>query len=299
MRPARGDLQRALRASPPALDAAAGLIDDLGYDPRPLQQLVRSGDRVVDAIDRADPGVGQVVQDAARTFAAVAAQGRALERALHDTPATLVAARATLGHADETLGATSEVLGALRTGRARGAARGPPARGGAERPAVGGAGRPRDSGEPAPRIAPDLTRSAAARRAARPDDRLGRRGVGQAAGAASAPTRPRSTGCCRRGGRGRGASATARTSTCVRRSARTRSRTSRPGARRRSSRAPRGLRVAFPQPPGFVAGQPWFQPQCGITKDVFDPAKDPESQAKELYPKAFYERRYPDPETGK
>jgi len=38
-----------------------------------------------------------------------------------------------------------------------------------------------------------------------------------------------------------------------------------------------GLDYGFPRPPGELAKQPWFQPQCGITKDALDPDKDPES----------------------
>jgi hypothetical protein len=43
--------------------------------------------------------------------------------------------------------------------------------------------------------------------------------------------------------------------------------------------APGGLTYAFPRPPGDSAGQPWFLPECGITKDAYDPSKDPEGKA--------------------
>jgi hypothetical protein len=39
------------------------------------------------------------------------------------------------------------------------------------------------------------------------------------------------------------------------------------------------LRMAFPRPPGQLVNKPWFQPQCGITKDALDASKDPEAQA--------------------
>ena len=39
----------------------------------------------------------------------------------------------------------------------------------------------------------------------------------------------------------------------------------------------RGLEYGFPRPPGELANQPWFQPQCGITEKALDPAQDPES----------------------
>jgi ABC-type transporter Mla subunit MlaD len=39
-----------------------------------------------------------------------------------------------------------------------------------------------------------------------------------------------------------------------------------------------GLRYAFPRPPGYDAGQPWFLPQCRAGRDALDPSKDPESR---------------------
>jgi ABC-type transporter Mla subunit MlaD len=38
-----------------------------------------------------------------------------------------------------------------------------------------------------------------------------------------------------------------------------------------------GIDYGFPRPPGGLAHQPWFQPQCGITEKSVDPAQDPES----------------------
>jgi virulence factor Mce-like protein len=38
------------------------------------------------------------------------------------------------------------------------------------------------------------------------------------------------------------------------------------------------VRYAFPPPPGWHVGQPWFIPQCGITKAVLDPSRDPEAK---------------------
>jgi phospholipid/cholesterol/gamma-HCH transport system substrate-binding protein len=37
-----------------------------------------------------------------------------------------------------------------------------------------------------------------------------------------------------------------------------------------------GLSYAFPRPPGMNDGNPYFIPQCGITQDALNPAKDPE-----------------------
>jgi hypothetical protein len=38
-----------------------------------------------------------------------------------------------------------------------------------------------------------------------------------------------------------------------------------------------GMHYAMPRPPGLNAGQPWYQPQCGITPDALNPSKDPEA----------------------
>lgn len=39
-----------------------------------------------------------------------------------------------------------------------------------------------------------------------------------------------------------------------------------------------GKLYAYPRPPGLTTGQPWFIPECGITKDALDPTKDPEAR---------------------
>ncbi|MDO9409315.1 MlaD family protein [Patulibacter sp.] len=37
-------------------------------------------------------------------------------------------------------------------------------------------------------------------------------------------------------------------------------------------------RYAMPRPPGLNAGSPWFDSECGVTKDALDPSKDPEKR---------------------
>lgn len=39
-----------------------------------------------------------------------------------------------------------------------------------------------------------------------------------------------------------------------------------------------GLEYGFPRPPGMLAGQPWFQPQCGAGPEALDPANDMEGK---------------------
>lgn len=38
-------------------------------------------------------------------------------------------------------------------------------------------------------------------------------------------------------------------------------------------------KYAFPRPPGYSAGKPWFIPECGYTPDGLDASKDPEASA--------------------
>jgi ABC-type transporter Mla subunit MlaD len=38
-----------------------------------------------------------------------------------------------------------------------------------------------------------------------------------------------------------------------------------------------GLKMSYPTVPGETFGQPWYQPQCGITAKNFDPNNDPEA----------------------
>ena len=38
------------------------------------------------------------------------------------------------------------------------------------------------------------------------------------------------------------------------------------------------MTYAMPRPPGMNAGKPWFLPECGVTEDALDPAKDPETR---------------------
>jgi len=37
-----------------------------------------------------------------------------------------------------------------------------------------------------------------------------------------------------------------------------------------------GIEYGFPRPPGTIAGQPWFLPECGAGPDALDPSKDRE-----------------------
>lgn len=295
--PARRSLGDALEAAPPTLAQAVGLVHDLGYDTRPLQQLVREGDVVVDAIARSNPGIGQVVQDAAATFDAIGAESAALRSTLEDAPSTLSAVRRTLARADGPLRRTGELLTDLRPGLREASA--------LTGPLEGTLSTLRDVG-------PDARQTLRSLRVAAPDltvllDKAAKLAptVGSAGREAARqldcirPYTPEIAGLISTWGPrtwafGDGKDKFLRAQV----GSYTFGNVERRSTAALLSATP-GLNVAFPQPPGFVANQPWFQPRCGITEDSFDPEKDPESGAKELYPKEFYDRAYPDPETGR
>ena len=100
---------RADSGQPPALRG-------LGGDPQALSQLVASTDTVVHAIQASNPGVGQFVTGASRTFAAVGSQASQLQTLLAETPPALDTARATLAHASRTLIAATRLLTGLAPG---------------------------------------------------------------------------------------------------------------------------------------------------------------------------------------
>jgi virulence factor Mce-like protein len=96
-------LRRSLDRSPPALEESAALLGDLDADPKALDTLVRSSDRVVDAIHSSEPDVGRLVSAAGTTFGAIDGESQELSVAIDRMPATLTAARKTMSHADRTL----------------------------------------------------------------------------------------------------------------------------------------------------------------------------------------------------
>lgn len=96
-------LQEALNDSPTAVGQAAQVFSDIGYDQQALSTLVDSTDDVVNAIARSTPGVQQLLQGAANTFTAVSSQSHNLQTALSDAPAALQAAGHVTFHATETL----------------------------------------------------------------------------------------------------------------------------------------------------------------------------------------------------
>jgi virulence factor Mce-like protein len=292
--PAQDALRSTLAVAPPALRQVRGLFDDLTEDQHALDTLVRSTASVSGAVDQATPGLGTLVDGASTTFAAIAHQSDALRRALADMPGVLGTARTTLAQADRTLtGAT-----------------------GLARQLDPGVGDVRRIGAPLARVldtvqevGPDARRALATTRRAAPDlvTLLSRaQDVLPAVGAVSSegarqldcirPYTPEIAGFLSTWGPGGWGTGDTRDKYL-----RAEVGTYPFGnvnvlSTGQVAKVFTGLKMAFPQPPGILVGQPWFQPQCGITADALDPDKDPESQATELYPKQFLDRDWADPE---
>ena len=109
-------LRAAIDAAPPALAQTSDVLQDLDASETALNGLVRQGAQVVDAVHRADPGIGPLVQNAATTFAALGARASELESTLASLPSTLQQARTTLAAAEPTLQLAKTVTARIAPG---------------------------------------------------------------------------------------------------------------------------------------------------------------------------------------
>lgn len=276
MEEAQDDLRRALRKSPPAFTHARAFLEDLGDDPRALDMLVRTGDRVAGALADADPGIRELVGGAADTFEAFGSRASAMERAIVQTAPTLASTRPTLARAERTLRSLDSLGRRLRPG-IEGVRRltGPATS--ALRRIVDVGPVARDTLDAAQRSAPDITALLAQAAPLMPTvASVGRQGASQLR--CVRPYAPEIGGVI-----GTWLSATA--------SGDNRDRFARvhasfnphlPGDARTPAALLRDLpqtTYAFPRAPGLNAGQPWFLPSCGVGPETLDPTQDPESRA--------------------
>ena len=266
-------LRRSLDRSPPALEGAAAVLGDLDADPEALDTLVRSSDRVVDAIRRSEPDVGRLVSSAATTFGAIASESRELSVAIEEMPATLVAARKTMSHADRTLVSAAGLARRLDPGVAE----------------VKRIARPlTDVLSTVVDVGPDVRQTLSTLRRALPDlDPLVDRArsqmptiesIGKRADHLLECVRPYapelmgffqnwSSGFSRRPAGGDGfINAAVGTFPWPNGDPRTTS---------ELNKAFPAITSPFLTPPGMIGGQPWWQPQCGSTPErSLDPTKD-------------------------
>lgn len=275
---ARPNLARALDAGPPALEQARHVVGDLAANQRALDTLLRQADRTVDAVERADPGLRRLLTGAGQTFAAIAGRQRQLRATLDEAPRALGGARQTLRHADRTLRGAAELTDRIAPGvvQLRRIASplnhvlgtvvdvGPDARGtlSALRRAT-------------PRLNPLLSKLTeqmptlgSIGRQAAPQVRCLRPYSPEIA-ALFADWAAFQSGS---DGRDKFFRANVIVPTALAMNAFPKEYNSESVAKLFGS----GLTYGNPLPPGAIAGQPWYQPECGITKDAVDPRKDGE-----------------------
>jgi len=270
-------LRATLDQTPSALDQTNKVLEDLTAQPRDLGTLVSSADQVVHAIQISNPGIGQLVTGAAQTFQATGTRAVALERTLSEAPPTLDVTRVTLAHASRTLNAATDLLTHLSPGIRQLRLLAPPLN---------------DTLQSLVRIGPDARQTLTTLRAAIPYlnplldktrglmpeiGSIGRQAATQVnclrpytpdiAGFFSTWTSDASHGDGQdKYFRANGSVYTPPVSSTPLTSAQF------------LNAFPGKLTYAFPRPPGFNEGQPWFNPSCGVGPDSVNPAADPESQ---------------------
>jgi ABC-type transporter Mla subunit MlaD len=272
---AQPGLKGTLNRAPAAVAQASALLGDLDRSRSQLQLLISATGRVVGAFNTAQPTVEQLVSGAGRTFSAVSARAAALQATLSKAPGTFTRVDDTLTRANRTLQLAGQVTVALSPGVAE----------------------LRKTVQPLDRLLTTLTTVG-------PDARATLTTVGRSApqitrlltkatqlmptiGALTKGAIPE-LGCIRPYtpdmvslftnwtgfiSATDGTDYYARVNPAELAWAPTNMQTETPG---QAARLFPGLTDSFPRAPGEAAGQPWFQPQCGVTPASLTPAYDPE-----------------------
>ena len=274
-------LQRTLAVGPEALGEANAVTDDLNADTVALRNLVESTGSVVNAVQTAQPGLRSVLEGAAGTFDAIAAQSTATKALLQAAPRTLQVARTTLGQADPVLDRAQDVTGKLAPGVAE--LRRTTA------PLTSVLRQLRTAG-------PDATVTLATARRATPSlqgllgtlqerspqlESIGKQATEQLS--CLRPFTPDVMSFFTNWGdflsgtdnRDHMLRATVQQISYAPANALPYN------ADQISKLLPGIVEYGFPRPPGYNAGQPWFQPQCGAGEDALDPSKDAEIRTAE------------------
>lgn len=272
--PALGD---AVPAARPAVAEAGILARDLDDDGRTLVELVRSTAKVTTAVQSADPGLGDIVTSGAQTFDTVGAHAARLRDSLAAVPGVLVQARGTLGRADGTLDAAGRLLDRL----------GP------------GVGQLRRVASPLSQtlrtvvaVGPDLTRTLTTARKAAPrvtqlvktatDQMPALQDIGSKGTEALEcirPYTPEIAAFASTWGDFTSANDKKDRYLRVELEATPISAAALPFDSATALGLFPSLTYAFPAPPGYFAGQPWFLPGCSADKSALDPGADPEAVA--------------------
>jgi len=267
-------LHRALGRSTPVVDAASGALGDLTQSQEALEGLVRSTGSVVDAVDRSSPGVRTLLDGAAQTFDAVAAEADDVETTIARLPRALRQTRSTLTRADVTLRETAELTDRLGPGVVQLRRIAKPLR-----TVLAGLSKI----TPSARLALSKSRGA---------DVMGDffyrlsdiSGPVESIGKQST----KEVGCLRPytpelllfattwGDFISGVDEKDHIIRATIQNFMPAAFNSVPYTPEQAAKTFPGLDYGFPRPPGALANQPWFQPQCGVGRDVVDPSQDQE-----------------------
>jgi len=275
LRASREPLRRVLQQAPPALVQARHVVQDIGADQRAVRTLVRSADRVLVAVDSAQPDVRRLLEGAGGTFDAIADEAQNVQAALTAAPATLRRTRATLATADETLSRARALAADVAPG-VRAVRR-------VIAPLDGLLRTVRDVG-------PDATRTLVAAREATPNlnpllarlttrspqlQSIGEQSVGSLK--CLRPYTPEANAFFSNWGDF--FAGTDGKDKLIRAQVQHYAPAFSNASSYNTAQAKQlfsGLEYGLPRPPGTVAGQPWFLPECGAGSDALDPNKDPE-----------------------
>jgi ABC-type transporter Mla subunit MlaD len=276
LRAAALPLRHALGDADPALTQVVAVVRDLGFDQQALSTLVSASDEVVHAAAQATPGVQRLLAGAANTFSAVADQSQSLRSAIGSAPAAFHAASGALDHASRTLVAASTLSDRLGPGVVQLRQLATPLDAalstlvGVAPDAVSALDTVRQS---APTIDALLSR---ARQPLLP--RIG--SIGRQAARQVACIRPYTPEIAGTLSNWAGFWAFGDHQSTVLHAVLGPTATSDENLLDSAQTAPTvpgGLQIDFPQVPGEVVNQPWFQPQCGITANDLKVADDPEA----------------------
>jgi ABC-type transporter Mla subunit MlaD len=275
-------LKQTLQRTPAALTQADQLLTAIDSTGLRLATLVSSTGRVVEAVHAADPTVEQAVTGAGETFAAVGSSTRALQSTLAQATGTFVNIRGTLATADRTLDLAGEVTTRLTPGVTQlretlapldqllntVVAVGPTARA-----TLSTAARS------APQVTTLLTR---ATQLMPQIDSVLTQAVPQLA--CVRPYTPDLMSFFTNWGgflsETAGGDYYARVVPAAVAWAPTTVQAETPA---QAAQIFPSLTDAFPRPPGYMADQSWFQPQCGAGPDAINPSKDPETRPGQTY----------------
>lgn len=270
------DLRSGLDAAPGGLDAASKLSRELAADTERLTTLARAGDRTATALAAQSAQLRELVTGAAGTFEELAATTAAQQAALDRAPRTFDVATSTLARLDGSLEGLDRLVADLRPGAPK-----------LRQFAVAARPTLRALRQTAPLLASTLDRGTKAAPTIRSLLLKATPFLGDA-GKALERFAPQ-FGCIRpytpeiiaflstwtgqlKNYDGTGHYARSFPLSVI------------PGATPGTFASPKAvvdangsLSYALPRPPGLNAGKPWFLPECGVTQDALDPAKDPEA----------------------